>query len=67
MNFNRTNRLDVYRTLSTAQQVLVGTLAQNRQGTFFQYKADYLQKFGNLSPFKLKGDTYCNLHLLNRI
>ncbi len=61
MNFNRTNRLDVYRTLSTAQQVLVGTLAQNRQGIFFQYQADYLQKFGNLSPFKLKGDTSLQL------
>jgi len=57
MSFSRTNRLDIYRTLSTGQSVLVGIIAQNRQGVFFQYQADYLQKFGNLSPFKLKSDT----------
>jgi len=59
--FKRTNRLDVYRTLTTGEQVLVGVMAQNRQGTFFQYQADYLQKFGNLSPFKLKADTSLQL------
>lgn len=61
MNFNRTHRLDIYRTLSTGQMVLVGVMAQNRQGTFFQYQADYLQQFGNLSPFKLKSDTSLQL------
>lgn len=60
-NFNRSNRLDVYRTLSGGETVLVGVMAQNRQGTFFQYQAEYLQKFGNLSPFKLNADTSLQL------
>jgi serine/threonine-protein kinase HipA len=35
-------------------------LAQNRQGVFFQYQSEYLERFassGNLSPYKLKADT----------
>ena len=51
-----TPKLDVWRTLSNGQRVQAGTLAQNRQGVFFQYHSDYLQNYGNLSPFKLKAD-----------
>ncbi len=53
MSFKPVQKLSVSRTLSTGQTVEVGTLAQNRQGVFFQYDPDYLQKFGNLSPFTL--------------
>jgi serine/threonine-protein kinase HipA len=56
MTFNKTVRLDVHRTLSDGSMVQVGVMAQNRQGVFFQYLPDYLQKFGNLSPYKLKAD-----------
>lgn len=57
MNFKPIQKLDVRRTLSTGDSVAVGVLAQNRQGVFFQYAADYLERYGNLSPFTLKPDT----------
>ncbi len=48
-------QLEIYRTLSTAQKLKVGELAQNSLGIFFQYDVNYLNQFkkGNLSPFKL--------------
>lgn len=60
MSFNSVRQLDVYLTLASAEKIKVGTLAQNRQGVFFQYDAPYLARFGaagNLSPYKLKADT----------
>lgn len=57
--FEPVRRLDVFRTLSTGEKLLVGVLAQNKQGVFFQYKSEYLERFGrtgNLSPYKLKMD-----------
>ena len=54
MTFKPVRKLTVTRTLATGQTVTVGVLAQNRQGVFFQYDADYLGRFGNLSPFGLK-------------
>lgn len=56
MNFKPIQKLSVCRTLSTGEQVNVGTLAQNRQGVFFQYNESYLNRFGNLSPYGL-GET----------
>jgi serine/threonine-protein kinase HipA len=53
MSFKPIQKLAVTRTLSSGEQVAVGVLAQNRQGVFFQYADDYLQQFGNLSPFTL--------------
>lgn len=53
MNFKPIQKLSITRILSTAQAVPVGVLAQNRQGVFFQYDADYLSRFGNLAPFTL--------------
>ena len=50
-------KLDVWRTLSDGKRCRVGTLAQNRQGVFFQYQGDYVERFANLSPFKLLFDT----------
>ena len=56
MTFTPVRKLEVWRTLSDSQQVLVGLLAQNRQGVFFQYDASYLKHNANLSPFTLKQD-----------
>lgn len=57
MNFKPIKKLNVTRTLSTGVQVLMGTLAQNHNGVFFQYDAHYLTQFGNSSPFNLKNNT----------
>lgn len=47
--------LTVQRTLTTGEREVVGTLAESRQGVFFQYDAGYLSKHENsLSPFRLK-------------
>ncbi|ETD67131.1 phosphatidylinositol kinase [Pelistega indica] len=62
-NFNPTRQLAVYRTLSTGQKVLVGELAQNKQGVYFQYQSDYLEKFDNLSPFRLQANSTLQLAL----
>lgn len=61
MSFKPIQRLSVSRTLSTGKVISVGVLAQNRQGTFFQYDAQYLQQFGNLSPFTLKASSELQL------
>lgn len=53
MSFKPIQKLAVSRTLSAGERVSVGVLAQNRQGVFFQYDAEYLTQFGNLSPFTL--------------
>ena len=47
--FARTDRLDVFRRLSSGERTLAGQLAQNRQGVFFQYAADYLASHPNLA------------------
>ena len=57
MNFKPVQKLAVSRTLATGESVAVGTLAQNRRGVFFQYDAEYLTRFDNLSPFTLNADT----------
>ncbi|TNG99969.1 type II toxin-antitoxin system HipA family toxin [Testudinibacter sp. TR-2022] len=51
----KTKQLEIWRTLTNGEKVIVGSLAQNSKGTFFQYSPDYLNNFpnGNLSPFKL--------------
>ena len=51
--FTSINKLDVYRRLSNGNEVLVGQMAQNKQGVFFQYDDDYLKKYHSLSPFTL--------------
>lgn len=61
MVFKPVQKLKVHRTLSTGETVLVGVLAQNRQGVFFQYQATYLNRFGSLSPFTLKTTTELQL------
>ncbi|MGI9322864.1 MAG: type II toxin-antitoxin system HipA family toxin [Pseudomonadales bacterium] len=49
----RIDKLEVWRTLSDGQQVLVGQLALNQQGVFFQYDDTYLDAHPNLAPFNL--------------
>lgn len=51
--FNPVRRLDVHRRMSNGSKVLVGTLAQNIGGSYFQYSDEYLSHFSSLSPFKL--------------
>lgn len=57
MSFTPVRKLEVWRTLSNGQEILVGLLAQNRQGVYFQYNADYVKHFSNLSPFGLQWTT----------
>lgn len=54
--FSPIQKLDVYRRLSGSQEVLVGQLAQNKQGVYFQYAGDYLSNHSNLSPFSIAFD-----------
>ena len=54
-------RLEVWRRWSTGSRTLVGVLAQNRQGVFFQYDHGYLSRHPSLSPFTLPFDA--GLHL----
>ncbi|WP_119393668.1 type II toxin-antitoxin system HipA family toxin [Salinibius halmophilus] len=61
MAFSPVSKLAVYRTLSSGNKVLLGELAQNRQGVFFQYDTDYLNQYGNASPFTIKADTSIQL------
>ena len=42
MTFKPVQKLNITRTLSTGAQITLGTLAQNRQGVFFQYDAGYI-------------------------
>lgn len=53
MKFSHTRKLEVWRTLSNGSKCLVGLLAQNRQGIYFQYSEEYLSKHHNISPFSL--------------
>jgi serine/threonine-protein kinase HipA len=46
-------KLTVYRRLSQGDEILLGQLAQNKQGVFFQYDSDYLTQFHSISPFSL--------------
>ncbi len=53
MAFKPIEKLEVKRTLSDSTELMVGVLAQNRQGVYFQYDQGYLETYGNLSPFSL--------------
>lgn len=46
-------RLSVWRRWSDGSQAEIGTLAQNKQATYFQYNDDYLSQGYSLSPFAL--------------
>jgi len=51
--FTPIKKLDVFRCLSDASEVLVGQLAQNKQGVYFQYDDAYLSNYQTLSPYTL--------------
>ncbi|MFM8341775.1 MAG: HipA N-terminal domain-containing protein, partial [Methylomonas sp.] len=61
MQIKPVKQLEVWRTFSDGKRCLVGRLAQNRQGVFFQYHPDYLASFANLSPFSLRFDSTLQL------
>ena len=54
--FETVRRLDVHRVFTRGERRPVGELAQNRQGVFFQYDADYLRLGPSLSPLTLTFD-----------
>lgn len=57
MVFKPIQQLQVTRKLSTGKEVVVGVLAQNTRDVFFQYDADYIANYHNLSPFNLKANS----------
>ncbi|MBP3194313.1 MAG: type II toxin-antitoxin system HipA family toxin [Cardiobacteriaceae bacterium] len=58
---NNVKKISVFRILSDGRKTHVGTLAENKQGIFFAYEREYINKFNNLSPFKLSFDTTVQL------
>jgi serine/threonine-protein kinase HipA len=42
MAFKPIDKLEVKRTLSDSSALMVGVLAQNRQGVYFQFEQSYL-------------------------
>ena len=56
MAFKPVQKLVVSRRLSSGKTIVVGVLAQNPQGVFFQYDQEYLANFANLSPFAIQFD-----------
>lgn len=60
-SFEPIRQLHVKRVLSNGKKVPVGTLAQNNEGVYFAYDENYLEQFGNLSPFLMKADTSLQL------
>lgn len=51
--FRPVDKLHVFRRLGDGREVRVGELAQNSRAVFFQYDAEYLDRFHSLSPFTL--------------
>ena len=51
--FSPIKKLDIFRSLSDGNEVMVGQLAQNQQGVYFQYDENYLNAYQSLSPFTL--------------
>tara|TARA_B100000767_G_C19436128_1_gene398045 strand:+ start:47 stop:184 length:138 start_codon:yes stop_codon:yes gene_type:complete len=45
MSFQHMQKLDVKRKLPDGSQIVLGELAQNRQGVYFQYNDDYLNHY----------------------
>lgn len=43
--------LVVKRKLSNGQQITVGKLAENRDGSYFQYDERYLSQHSSIAPF----------------
>ena len=56
MNLGQVRKIEVHRVFASGSRAHVGTLAQNRDGVYFEYSSDYLSEAGNLSPFQLNFD-----------
>lgn len=56
MNLGQVRKIDVHRVLASGSRAHVGTLAQNRDGVYFEYSSEYLNEAGNLSPYQLNFD-----------
>ena len=54
--FEPVRQLAVHRVSATGERRRVGVLAQNRQGVYFQYEADYRRFSPSLSPLMLNFD-----------
>lgn len=61
MSYLQVKKLEVWRKLTSGMTIKVGELAQNKQGVYFQYDADYLNKYKNVSPFNLHFDSLLQL------
>ncbi len=60
--------LNVKRKLSDGNQLIVGQLAENRNGVYFQYADSYLAAHPkSLSPFLLKSDNSYRKHQKSHI
>lgn len=55
-DFTPVTQLAVSRRMATGHILPVGTLAQNKNGVYFQYDSDYLNQGHSLSPFHLNFD-----------
>lgn len=56
MSYSQVQKLEVWRKLSDGSAVIVGDLAQNKQGVYFQYRVNYINRYENISPFNLNFD-----------
>ncbi len=61
MAYKAIHKLEVWRKLADGAVTMVGELAQNKQGVYFQYHTEYLQKHHSLSPFNLSFDNSLQL------
>ena len=57
MKVGQVRKIEVHRVFGSGSQTHVGTLAQNRDGVYFQYSPEYLNEVSNLSPYQLNSDT----------
>ena len=57
MKIGQVRKIEVHRVFTSGSRIHVGTLAQNRDGVYFQYSSEYLNEGSSLSPYVLNFDT----------
>ena len=55
------HKLVVKRKLANGNTIKVGELAENKSGIYFQYNEQYLNQYGNISPFALEESAQAQL------
>lgn len=55
------HKLMVKRKLANGNSIKVGELAENKRGIYFQYHDDYVNQYGNISPFSLENSVQAQL------